>query len=780
MIETRQIGQNKVEDNVKIIKEEEAMRTLGAWVGNDSNTNLQWKSILQKQEEALANWSETNVSLKGKEIILKSLIQSKAMFLATVNGMPKDVEEKMKKIFKDFIWEGKKRGLMEWKQIIAPREQGGLGIPDLSARIEAIELMWVKKWLSPQKNKPKWTYILDEILNKNVAKAPMIDPQSRINWIKQSWHESKAKNVKISKGIRNMLKVARKHNIALEPLKYSKETKNDEPLWHNRLMTKANYQWNKKSARCIRENHDVKTLKDLVEFGPQEACSACKTMIKRLKGMIPEIIDPTKETPQRVRLKQIDLTPRRIKENERNPLKKTFNPDITVRGNVLEQVRVFSISGTKTRGKKQEPKEPAYREIKIGYEGKTRAKIVIAIQKEGQGKQSTKIKVKMTGTVKGKISFKLKKNEQSRQRATAAALIWILEKDDRNELEIVTTDKKVIKWIGIGINAEEDNNWVNIKDNEKDIWKSVLNLLRKRNAKVEIRTPNKKEKLKMKETKKKLKSRNPKTIEITATGEGKYLQRGARLDKMTQKLAYELILNKSTNPPGGAQTWRRMQAIKENLIIRWNTRIDEEKIWRELDNIKNMKIQEFVWKIIHNRIKCGEFFQHIPMWQDKQFCMCGQIESIEHILLECTESKQQELWKEVKKIWEKITKIEWKRISMNDILGIGSIRLEGGNDKKLVKEVLITLVTTAIWSIWKNRNNRVFNEKVETDKMQIETWKADLEREIKIEYELIRQEGIRKRNKKTDRFINKWAADIDTIRIEEDIISGKRRLIVNL
>ena len=36
--------------------------------------------------------------------------------------------------------------------------------------------------------------------------------------------------------------VARKYKITLEPLKYSEDTKNEEPLWHNRLMTKANYQ----------------------------------------------------------------------------------------------------------------------------------------------------------------------------------------------------------------------------------------------------------------------------------------------------------------------------------------------------------------------------------------------------------------------------------------------------------------------------------------------------------------------------------------------------------
>jgi len=63
------------------------------------------------------------------------------MFLTTVNGMPKQVEDRMKKLFKDFLWDGKNKEIMGWNQIIAPRNQGGLNIPDIRTRIEAIEVM---------------------------------------------------------------------------------------------------------------------------------------------------------------------------------------------------------------------------------------------------------------------------------------------------------------------------------------------------------------------------------------------------------------------------------------------------------------------------------------------------------------------------------------------------------------------------------------------------------------------------------------------------------------
>jgi hypothetical protein len=36
-------------------------------------------------------WAKTRPSLQGKELILKALIQSRALYLATVNGIPKDI-----------------------------------------------------------------------------------------------------------------------------------------------------------------------------------------------------------------------------------------------------------------------------------------------------------------------------------------------------------------------------------------------------------------------------------------------------------------------------------------------------------------------------------------------------------------------------------------------------------------------------------------------------------------------------------------------------------------
>lgn len=114
--------------------------------------------------------------------------------------------------------------------------------------------------------------------------------------------------------------------------------KDKEPLWHNRLLSETNYQWNKKLARCIRVNHKVEMIGALLDQSSGTECKnkACNKMIGRLWQMIPEIIDPTKITPRKVRGRNLDLTPKRLKENKSNPIRKIFNPDITAKENVLE------------------------------------------------------------------------------------------------------------------------------------------------------------------------------------------------------------------------------------------------------------------------------------------------------------------------------------------------------------------------------------------------------------------------------------------------------------
>ncbi|KAG1836343.1 hypothetical protein C8R48DRAFT_583196, partial [Suillus tomentosus] len=182
----------------------------------------------------------------------------RALFLATVCGMPKNFETQIGEITKDFLWDGRKRGLITMNQAARSISEGGLGIPDISTRLEAIEIIWLKKWLRSGK-RPAWAVLTDEIIRLNVTPIPITEPKSRISWLLQSWHESQTESARIPNTITRMLKVARKYNIGIDFLHAKKSVKDEMPIWHHPAI-KNNYLWNKPAARCLRNTHNIETV----------------------------------------------------------------------------------------------------------------------------------------------------------------------------------------------------------------------------------------------------------------------------------------------------------------------------------------------------------------------------------------------------------------------------------------------------------------------------------------------------------------------------------------
>lgn len=740
MIENRRMGINIINGDKKIIKEGESMRTLGSWVGNGKTDSPQWEKIIKSQERIIEKWSRMNLTTKGKELALKSLIQSKAVFLATVNGMPTKVEDEMKKMYHKFLWNEKPKGLMKWEQVIAKRSQGGLGMPDIAARVEAIEVMWLKKWLSPANERPRWANIMDMILNKSIAKQPMIDQESRISWIMQAWHESEARNTKLSDNIRRMLKTARKYNISPMAPKYNKEAKESQPLWHNIMMKNANYLWNKKSARCLRQNHDVKTIGDLIEWNKLKNCtSACNKMVERLMSMIPMKINPLEMTPKKVKRANLDLTPKRLRKNKENKDKKTFNPDITIKERWEGAIRLFAAEkGPKTRRIKKVIKEanPAYRE----EPGKGNIEAIIVTVTKNRNKDNESIiiiiRIKDRKTKEKRIiMFSVIDELENLDKIRAMTLLKILKESKGCDLRIRTNDKRMVTWIGEKLEQAEEDGWLNTENSE--LWKMVLGNLRKRGNKTVICRVRKKSKTinKMEELKKEAETEeNINQLKIKIRKESNFDRAGAALRKMTQKKAYDLIIKKKSEKPGGLRTITNMEKIKETMIQR-RKRVTEKEIWKSLKKIDNPNIADFIWKIIHGRIKCGPFFRNIPNWQEKEFCTCGASETIEHIIFSCKESGQEELWKIVEEQLMLETGTRMGEMHIGVLMGTGMLEAERSKKitHKAATDLLRKIICITTWVIWKERNDRVFNEKeVSKDRLK-KKWEEEVRKEIRID-----------------------------------------------
>ncbi|KZT17928.1 hypothetical protein NEOLEDRAFT_1022719, partial [Neolentinus lepideus HHB14362 ss-1] len=134
---------------------------------------------------------------------------------------------------------------------------------------------------------------------------------------------------------------------------------------------------------------------------------------------------------------------------------------------------------------------------------------------------------------------------------------------------------------------------------------------------------------------------------------------GARLQGLTLKQIYKHILKRKMKIPTIGTvipTRERIKSIQQEFKSLMGYAPTEQQIWRA--NRKHPirhRITEFLWMLLHNKLRIGVFFAHIPDWEQRQMCHhCGEIETASHLLLECTNPLIKTIWGYIKTLWERM------------------------------------------------------------------------------------------------------------------------------
>ncbi|EJD40926.1 hypothetical protein AURDEDRAFT_35456, partial [Auricularia subglabra TFB-10046 SS5] len=94
---------------IKIARDGEAVRVLGAWPGNHVDASDIWSVRLDRLQATLDRWERTSPTAVGKGIISRVIIGGHTQYLTTAQGMPTGVEKRIEKMTMDFFWgRGKK------------------------------------------------------------------------------------------------------------------------------------------------------------------------------------------------------------------------------------------------------------------------------------------------------------------------------------------------------------------------------------------------------------------------------------------------------------------------------------------------------------------------------------------------------------------------------------------------------------------------------------------------------------------------------------------------
>jgi hypothetical protein len=299
----------------------------------------------------------------------------------------------------------------------------------------------------------------------------------------------------------------------------------------------------------------------------------------------------------------------------------------------------------------------------------------------------------------------------------------ILSRNSNDNIEIVTKSKAMLRMIKSVHKTKEDLKWIDTDYASE--WKELLQILRNRHGKTTITVPkadDQENKTKFKDLIKKLKKKKQWDLRILhppVLPQIDFAPKGAKLQSITQKVAYKLALQKNREDPITNRITANLEMAKEEVRKITGRKPTSEMIWKAISQIEPPRISDFIWKIATNRIKCGPWFANIPQWQDKQFCECGNVETMEHIIFECSKNNGNIAWNTIADIWEDVSEKEFKFPNLGILIGIGTVyiktRHQHGRSKMYQNLVLLTA-----WCIWKTRNTRIFEERTVTPRETLE------------------------------------------------------------
>ncbi|KAF9560007.1 hypothetical protein CPC08DRAFT_735966 [Agrocybe pediades] len=172
---------------------------------------------------------------------------------------------------------------------------------------------------------------------------------------------------------------------------------------------------------------------------------------------------------------------------------------------------------------------------------------------------------------------------------------------------------------------------------------------------------------------------------------------------MTQAKLYKLLR-------GDIEVRRRTAYNLEETreaVLRWTGREPtQEEIWRSLrDKTIPYNIRAFLWKAMHNAYMVGGYWRSIQGYEQRVDChLCGEEDSLRHILTSCRASGHETIWAEVRRVWS-IKKLPWIETSLGTVLGCALLNLTAPSGRALKgpSRLLKILISESAHLIWKIR-----------------------------------------------------------------------------
>ncbi|KAI0686120.1 hypothetical protein C8T65DRAFT_712418 [Cerioporus squamosus] len=230
------------------------------------------------------------------------------------------------------------------------------------------------------------------------------------------------------------------------------------------------------------------------------------------------------------------------------------------------------------------------------------------------------------------------------------------------------------------------------------------------------------------------------TAEALRPAPEEYLRRGASLSGLTQRLAYKGIRRHKDKGERPA-TVKMVGQVRDALYHEVKAMPTESMLWQGVrDKVMPRRMRDFWWKSLHNALRVGRFWTHIPNYEHRATCAtCDSEESLEHILLECDAPGQAEVWECVNGSLRQARVPDFRK-TLGVVLGAPALTIRELATKCSAGQQRLTriLLMEAVHMIWKMRCERVIQHEGDPEKWITKAavrarWVAALNRRLRID-----------------------------------------------
>ncbi|XP_057793331.1 uncharacterized protein LOC131009951 [Salvia miltiorrhiza] len=124
---------------------------LGIKVGGRMNSSVEWSCVVEKVLRKIRGWKKKSLSLAGRIVLVKSVLQAIPVFQLSFSFIPKSVIHDLNSVFGKFLWGGsgvsRSIAWFKWKDMCVDKLQGGLGFRNIEWFNKVLVFKWVWRYL---------------------------------------------------------------------------------------------------------------------------------------------------------------------------------------------------------------------------------------------------------------------------------------------------------------------------------------------------------------------------------------------------------------------------------------------------------------------------------------------------------------------------------------------------------------------------------------------------------------------------------------------------------